>query len=70
MEVYLEKPFNESEDKAIEIHNAIEQIRIEQITQDVDLDFANWTIIINLIPEICEKKGIDIEKIPELLKRY
>jgi len=70
MTIYLEKPYNESEDKAIEVHNRIEQIRIEQITHDVDLDFVNWNIVINLIPEICEKKGIEINEIPDILKRY
>jgi DNA-directed RNA polymerase subunit A" len=68
--IYLEEPYNQSEEKAIEVHMRIEQIRIEQITHDVDLDFVNWNIIINLIPDICEKKGIDIESIPEILKRY
>ena len=68
--IYLEEPYNQSEEKAIEVHRRIEQIRIEQITHDVDLDFVNWNIIINLIPDICEKKGIDIEIIPEILKRY
>jgi len=70
MEVYLEEGYRESEETAIEVHNRIEQIRIEQITHDVDLDFVNWNIVINLIPEICEKKGIDINEIPEILKRY
>jgi DNA-directed RNA polymerase subunit A" len=70
MTIYLEKKFRETEEKAIEVHNRIEQIRIEQITHDVDLDFVNWNIVINLIPEICEKKGIDINEIPEILKRY
>ncbi|NHJ24090.1 MAG: DNA-directed RNA polymerase subunit A'' [Candidatus Lokiarchaeota archaeon] len=70
MTVFLEKPYNESEKNAIKVHNRIEQIRIEQITHDVDLDFVNWNIIINVIPEICESKGIDIELIPEILKRY
>jgi len=46
------------------------KIRIEQIISDVDLDFVNWQIVVNLIPEICEKKGIDIDEIPEILKRY
>jgi len=68
--IYLETPYNQSEEKALEIHNLIEQIRFEQITHDIDLDFVNWTIIINLIPEICEKKNIDIDGIPEILKRY
>ncbi|MFX1386371.1 MAG: DNA-directed RNA polymerase subunit A'' [Promethearchaeota archaeon] len=70
MSVFLEKPYSDSEEKAIEVHNRIEQIRIEQIIHDVDLDFVNWSIVINLIPEICEKKGIDIDEIPEILKRY
>jgi DNA-directed RNA polymerase subunit A" len=68
--IYLEEPYNQSEEKALEVHRRIEQIRIEQITHDVDLDFINWNIIINLIPDICEKKGIDIDTIPEILKRY
>ncbi|MBD3195826.1 MAG: DNA-directed RNA polymerase subunit A'' [Candidatus Lokiarchaeota archaeon] len=70
MTVYLEEPYSTSEDKAIKVHNRIEQIRIEQITSDVDLDFVNWQIIVNLIPEICERKGINIEDIPNTLKRY
>jgi len=70
MEIYLEKPYNESEAKAIEVHNRIEQIRIEQIASDVDLDFIDWKIVIHLIPDICDKKSIDIDKIPEILKRY
>ena len=70
MSVYLEKPYSETEEKAIDVHNRIEQIRIEQIIHDIDLDFVNWNIVINLIPEICEKKGIEIDEIPEILKRY
>ena len=70
MEVYLEEGYKEKESDAIKVHNRIEQIRIEQITHDVDLDFVNWHIIINLIPEICERKGIEIDEIPEILKRY
>ncbi|MHA2390362.1 MAG: DNA-directed RNA polymerase subunit A'' [Promethearchaeota archaeon] len=70
MEVYLNDGYKETEENAIKVHNRIEQIRIEQITSDVDLDFVNWQIVVNLIPEICEKKGIDINEIPEILKRY
>lgn len=70
MTIYLEEPYNKTEEQAIKVHNRIEQIRIEQITHDVDLDFVNWQIHINLITEICEKKGIDIDQIPEILKRY
>ena len=70
MEVFLMDGYKETEEKAIEVHNHIEQIRIEQIISDVDLDFVNWQIVVNLIPEICERKGIDIDDIPEILKCY
>jgi DNA-directed RNA polymerase subunit A" len=70
MEVYLEEEYRKSEEKAIQVHNRIEQIRIEQITHDVGLDYINWNIDIILIPEFCEKKGIDIDEIPDILKRY
>jgi DNA-directed RNA polymerase subunit A" len=70
MTVFLEEGYRESEETAIKVHNRIEQIRIAQITHDVDLDFVNWNIILNVIPEICENKGIEIDEIPEILKRY
>ena len=70
MEVFLEEGYSETEEAAIDVHNRIEQIRIEQITHDVDLDFVDWNIVINLIPDLCEKKGINIDDIPDILKRY
>ncbi len=70
MEVFLEEGYSETEEAAIGVHNRIEQIRIEQITHDVDLDFVDWNIVINIIPDICEKKGINIDDIPDILKRY
>jgi len=70
MTIFLTDEYRKTEKEAIKVHNRIEQIRIEQITHDVDLDFVDWNIIINLIPEICENKGIDIDEIPEVLKRY
>jgi len=70
MTIFLTDEYRKTEKEAIKVHNRIEQIRIEQITHDVDLDFVDWNIIINLIPEICENKGIDIDEIPDVLKRY
>ncbi|MFO8019121.1 MAG: DNA-directed RNA polymerase subunit A'' [Promethearchaeia archaeon] len=70
MTVYLEEGYRESEQVAMEVLNRIEQIRIEKITHDVNLDYVDWNININLIPEICEQKQIDTEGIPKLLKRY
>jgi DNA-directed RNA polymerase subunit A" len=70
MNIYLTEEYRGSEEEAIKVHNRIEQLRIEQISSEVDLDFVNWNIVINLIPEICENKGIDIDEIPELLRRY
>jgi len=70
MTIHLTDEYREDEEEAVKVHNRIEQIRIEQITHDVDLDFVDWNIVINLIPEICERKGIDIDEIPEVLKRY
>jgi len=70
MTIYLTEEYRYDKDQAIKVHNRIEQLRIEQISSEVDLDFVNWNIVINLIPEICESKNIDIDSIPKLLKRY
>ncbi|MGV9171441.1 MAG: LAGLIDADG family homing endonuclease [Promethearchaeia archaeon] len=69
MTVYLEEGYRESEEVAMKVLNRIEQIRIEKITHDVNLDYVDWNININLIPEICEQKQVDTEEIPKLLKR-
>jgi len=70
MKIYLEEEYAHDEEMAKEVHNRIEQIRIENITYDVDLDFIEWRIHINLIPEMLKKKGISIDEIPKILKRY
>ena len=70
MEVYLEENYKSTEEQALKVHTLIEQIRIEQIVHDVDLDFVNWNIVLNVIPEICDAKGIDIDELPDMLKRY
>ncbi|MBA7504099.1 DNA-directed RNA polymerase subunit beta' [subsurface metagenome] len=70
MKIFLEEEYAYDEEKAKEVHNRIEQIRIENITYDVDLDFIEWRIHINLIPEMLKKKGISIDEIPKILKRY
>ncbi len=56
MKIFLEEEYAHDEEKAKEVHNRIEQIRIENITYDVDLDFIEWRIHINLIPEMLKKK--------------
>jgi len=40
MTIFLEDGYRETEKDALKVHNRIEQIRIEQITHDVDLDFV------------------------------
>lgn len=70
MKIFLGEEYAHDEEKAKEVHNRIEQIRIENITYDVDLDFIEWRIHINLIPEMLKKKGISIDEIPKILKRY
>jgi len=70
MKIFLEKKYAFNEDKAKEVHKRIEQIRIENITYDVDLDFIEWKIHINLIPELLKEKGITLDDILKVLKRY
>lgn len=70
MKIYLEKKYAFDEEKAKEVHKRIEQIRIENITYDVDLDFIEWKIHINLIPALLKEKGITLDDILKVLKRY
>ncbi len=70
MSVYLEKEYREDRKKAREIHQKIEQIRIDSIAYDVEIDLADYSIVVYLDEELLEDKGLDIEEITKKLKKY
>lgn len=70
MTVYLEEEYRRDIAKARVVHHNIEQIRIDSIAYDVELDLADYEIIIYLDPELLEDKDIDMDIFEKKLKKY
>lgn len=70
MYVYLNKEYSKNRDKAREIHQKIEQIRVDSIAYDVEIDLADYSIVVYLDEELLEDKGLDIDEIMKKLKKY
>ena len=70
MYVFLTEEFSKNRKKAREIHQKIEQIRVDSIAYDVEIDLADYSIVVYLDGELLEDKGLDIEDITKKLKKY
>ncbi len=70
MYVYLTEEYSKNRKKAREIHQKIEQIRIDSIAYDVEIDLADYSIVVYLDEELLEDKGLDIDEITKKLKKY
>ncbi|MHA1110253.1 MAG: DNA-directed RNA polymerase subunit A'' [Promethearchaeota archaeon] len=70
MYVYLSEEYCKNRKKAREIHQKIEQIRIDSIAYDVEIDLADYSIVVYLDEELLEDKGLDIDEIVIKLKKY
>ncbi|MHA1733005.1 MAG: DNA-directed RNA polymerase subunit A'' [Promethearchaeota archaeon] len=69
MRIFLDDEHNQDREKALEVHNNIEEIRVENISKSVDMDLFENTITIHLIPELVEEKHIEVEEITNKFKR-
>lgn len=69
MRIFLDEDHSHDRDMALEVHNNIEEIRVENISSSVDMDLFENTITIHLIPELVEEKKIDVEDITSKFKR-
>ena len=69
MYVYLSEEYSKNRKKAREIHQQIEQIRVDSIAYDVEIDLADYSIVVYLDEELLEDKGLDIDEIVKKLKK-
>lgn len=70
MNIYLDKEHNATGEAAKKVHQQIEQVKFETISEDIDPDLAEYTLNIYLDPELMEDKGITIEDVERKLKKF
>jgi DNA-directed RNA polymerase subunit A" len=70
MDIYLEEEYRGSAARAKEVNQNIEQLRISDISDDVELDLVDMTLMIHLLPEVMAAKNVTIEDIEKKLKKF
>ncbi|MEM2932861.1 MAG: DNA-directed RNA polymerase subunit A' [Candidatus Pacearchaeota archaeon] len=67
MEIYLEKEFNNA-DGAKKIAEKIKQVLLKEVVNEISVDYANRKINIILDKQSLREKGLNIDKISEMIK--
>ncbi len=68
-EVYLDDEHRTDVDKAKEVARRIELTRVENVASNVSIDLSEMTIIIDIELELLHDKGLDIDKIAEIISK-
>ena len=69
MTIYLDEKHRYSKEKALEIARKIELTTIEIVSKSIDYDYAEFSIIINLDPEMLKDRGVTIKDVVKALKK-
>jgi len=69
MEVYLEGEYARDRDKALEIARQLELTTIENVCSSITVDYIDYSIILELDPEMLENRGVTKEDIVRTLNK-
>lgn len=69
MKIYLDEKHRYSKEKALEIARKIELTTIEIVSESVDYDYATFSIVINLDPEMLKDRGVTVKDVIRALKK-
>jgi DNA-directed RNA polymerase subunit A" len=70
MNIYLNDEYSKTAEKAKAIHQQIEQIKFETISDEIDVDLTEYTLNIYLNPELMDDKGITMDDVLKKLKKF
>ncbi|MEM4453569.1 MAG: DNA-directed RNA polymerase subunit A'' [Thermofilaceae archaeon] len=69
MEVYLEGDYAKSREKALKIASELELTTIENVAKAITIDYIDYSIVIELDPEVLENRGIEPRDVVKALNR-
>lgn len=70
MYIYLKDEYKNDREKALEVARKIELTTIDNVTLEVSTDPYTNSIMIRLDPEFLEDKGVSVEQVANVLKKY
>jgi len=69
MEVYLEGEYAKSREKALEVARELELTTVENVAKTITIDYIDFSIIIELDPEMLENRGVKPQDVVKALSR-
>lgn len=69
MEVYLDNEYAKSREKALEVARELELTTIENVSKAITMDYFEYSIIMELDPEMLENRGVNPEDVVKVLNR-
>jgi len=70
MYIYLKDEYKNDREKALEVARKIELTTVDNVTLEVSTDPYTNSIMIRLDPEFLEDKGVSVEQVANVLKKY
>ncbi|RLE82274.1 MAG: DNA-directed RNA polymerase subunit A'' [Thermoprotei archaeon] len=70
MYVYLDEEHRYDKEKALKVAQELELTTIENISESIDLNYANFCIVINLDPEMMKNRGVSTEDAVKALSKF
>jgi len=69
MKIYLDEKHRHDREKALEIARKIELTTVEIVSKSIDYDYATFSIVINLDPEMLKDRGVTVKDVIRALKK-
>lgn len=69
MEVYLEGVYAKDREKALEVARELELTTVENVAKAITIDYIDYSIIIELDPEMLENRGVEPREVVKALNR-
>jgi len=69
MEVYLEGEYAHDREKALEVARELELTTVENVSRVITVDYVDYSIVIELDPEMLENRGVEPKDVVKALNR-
>ncbi|MCI4456409.1 MAG: DNA-directed RNA polymerase subunit A'' [Sulfolobus sp.] len=69
MKIYLKEEYKNNVEKVLEIARRLEYTKVQNVVSSIDIDLANFAIILSLDPDMMRDKGVSFSDVVSALKK-
>jgi len=69
MKIYLKEEYKNNVEKVLEIARRLEYTKVQNVVSSIDIDLANFALILTLDPDMMRDKGVSFSDVVSALKK-